>query len=247
MKNIFTISLALALAAPGTVALAQHNHHAGQDPVAASVADNLRPAADRERDANRKPAEIVAFAGVKPGDKVAEIAPGGGYYTRILARTVGPEGHIYALMPAFFADRPGGLDNINALAEQYGNVTVVVADFAALDLPEPVDLVWTTENYHDMANGDIAAVNASVFAALKPGGIYFVEDHSAPGTGMSATSTLHRIDPAAVTEQVTGAGFGLEASSDVLANPDDPKDVPVSDPAVRGKTEKFALRFKKPE
>ena len=247
MRSTITISLALGLALPASAALAQHDHHANHEAVTAAVADELRPAADRERDANRKPAEIVSFAGVQPGDKVAEIAPGGGYYTRILAKTVGPEGHVYALMPAFFANRPGGLDNINALAEQYPNVTVVVADFAALDLPEPVDLVWTTENYHDMANGDIAAVNASVFAALKPGGIYFVEDHSAPGTGMSATSSLHRIDPAAVTEQVTGAGFALEASSDVLANPDDPKDVPVRDPAVAGKTEKFALRFRKPE
>jgi predicted methyltransferase len=106
--------------------------------------------------------------------------------------------------------------------------------------------VWTTENYHDMANGDIAAINASAFAALKPGGIYFVEDHSAPGTGMSATSTLHRIDPEAVKEQVAAAGFTLEDSSDLLANPDDPKDVSVRDPAVAGKTEKFALRFRKP-
>ena len=246
MRNAIAISLALVLAAPGTAAFAQHEHHAEHDTIAAAVADDLRPEADRQRDPNRKPAEIVGFAGVEPGDKVAEIAPGGGYYTRILAKAVGPEGHVYALMPAFFANRPGGLDNINALAAQYPNVTVVVADFTALDLPEPVDLVWTTENYHDMANGDIAAINASAFAALKPGGIYFVEDHSAPGTGMSATSTLHRIDPEAVKEQVTAAGFLMEDSSDLLANPDDPKDVSVRDPAVAGKTEKFALRFRKP-
>jgi predicted methyltransferase len=157
--------------------------------IAMAVADEQRPAADRERDPNRKPAEIVSFAGVEPGDKIAEIAPGGGYYTRILAKAVGPEGHVYALMPAFFANRPGGLDNINALAAQYPNVTVVVADFAALDLPEPVDLVWTTENYHDMANGDIAAINSSAFAVLKPGGLYFVEDHSAPGA--SCGGRLH--------------------------------------------------------
>jgi predicted methyltransferase len=246
MKQAITFALTLALAVPGTAAFANHHEHQGHDMIAMAVADEQRPAADRERDPNRKPAEIVSFAGVEPGDKIAEIAPGGGYYTRILAKAVGPEGHVYALMPAFFANRPGGLDNINALAAQYPNVTVVVADFTALDLPEPVDLVWTTENYHDMANGDIAAINASAFAALKPGGIYFVEDHSAPGTGMSATSTLHRIDPEAVKEQVAAAGFTLEDSSDLLANPDDPKDVSVRDPAVAGKTEKFALRFRKP-
>ena len=211
---------------------------------AAAVADSRRPAADVARDPLRKPAEIVAFAGVRRGDVVAEIAPGGGYYTRILAETVGPEGKVYALMPAFFADRPGGLDAINALAAQYPNVEVVVADFAALELPRPVDLVWTTENYHDFANGNIAAINASTFRALKPGGIYFVEDHSAPGTGLTATSTLHRIDPAAVTEQVIAAGFALEANSDLVHNPADPHTANPRD--VQPTSDKFALRFRRP-
>src|SRR5690606_26469063 len=187
-------SLAFALISAGLVlggsALAQAP--AATEAISTAVADAARPDADKARDAVRKPAEIVAFAGIEPGDKVAEIAPGGGYYTRILSKAVGPQGKVYALMPAFFANRPGGLDAINALAEQYGNVEVVVIDYAATELPEPVDLVWTTENYHDLANGDIAAVNGWVFKALKPGGIYFVEDHAAPGTGTSATSTLHR-------------------------------------------------------
>jgi len=218
--------------------------------IADAVADPLRPEQDKERDANRKPAQIVEFAGVKPGDVVAEIAPGGGYYTRILAKAVGPEGHVYAMMPEFFANRPGGLDGINALAAQYPNVTVVTADFTDFTLDQPVDLVWTTENYHDFHNGptaNIAGVDASVFKALKPGGIFFVEDHSAPGTGTDATQTLHRIDPAAVIEEVTAAGFELDGQSDILANPDDPHDVGVRDPSVAGKTDKFALRFKKPE
>ena len=148
-------------------------------------------------------------------------------------------------MPAFFANRPGGLDAINALAEQYGNIEVVVVDYAATKLPEPVDLVWTTENYHDLANGDIATVNKWAFEALKPGGIYFVEDHSAPGTGTSATSTLHRIDPAAVKEQVGAAGFTLDAESDLLRNPNDPHDV--NPRQVQPTSDKFALRFRKPE
>lgn len=214
--------------------------------VAAAVADPGRPATDTARDAARKPGEIVTFAGVKPGDIVAEIAPGGGYYTRILAKAVGPKGHVYAMMPSFFASRPGGLDAINKLAAEYGNVTVVVADFADFTLEKPVDLVWTTENYHDMANGNIAGINGSVFKALKPGGIYFVEDHSAPGTGLAATRTLHRIDPAAVKTAVAEAGFTLEAESDVLHNPDDKHDLGVSDPAIKGETDKFALRFRKP-
>lgn len=239
-------SLALALISAGLVlgggALAQSP--AVTEAISAAVSDTARPEADKARDANRKPAEIVAFAGVEPGDKIAEIAPGGGYYTRILSKAVGPQGKVYALMPAFFANRPGGLDAINALAAQYGNVEVVVIDYAATELPEPVDLVWTTENYHDLANGDIATVNGWAFKALKPGGIYFVEDHSAPGTGTSATNTLHRIDPEAVKEQVTAAGFTLDAESDLLHNPNDPHDV--SPREVQPTSDKFALRFRKP-
>ncbi len=219
----------------------------GDSLIEAAVADPVRPAADRARDQARKPAEIVRFAGIEPGDVVAEIAPGGGYFTRILAVSVGPEGHIYAMMPQFMAERPGGLDAINEIADFYGNVTVMVVDFADFELEEPVDLVWTTENYHDLANGDIAAVNQSVFKALKPGGTYFVEDHSAPGMGLSVTSTLHRIDPVAVVDGVIEAGFVLEAELDILSNPDDPHDVSVRDPSVAGQTDKFALRFRKPE
>ena len=241
MRKLITAAALIALA--GAVpSVAQDS--APSPAIAAAVADAQRPAADTACDALRKPAEIVAFAGVKPGDKVAEIAPGGGYYTRILAKAVGPQGKVYALMPAFFANRPGGLDAINALAEQYGNIEVVVVDYAATKLPEPVDLVWTTENYHDLANGDIATVNKWAFEALKPGGIYFVEDHSAPGTGTSATSTLHRIDPAAVKEQVGAAGFTLEAESDLLRNPNDPHDV--NPRQVQPTSDKFALRFRKP-
>jgi predicted methyltransferase len=218
--------------------------------IAAAVADDARPAADRDRDPHRKPAEIVVFAGVKPGDIVAEMMPGGGYYTRILSKAVGPNGKVYALLPAAFASRPGALDAINALAAQYGNVEVLTLDLTKFTLPEPVDVVWTTENYHDFHNGptaNIAGLNGSAFAALKPGGIYFIEDHAAKdGTGVTATSTLHRIDPAAAISEATAAGFTLDGRSNVLANPGDPKDVGVRDPAVRGETEKFALRFRKP-
>ena len=244
--------LALALVSVG---LAVGGVAAAQTPAstaaaAAAVADTARPEADRARDGERKPAEIVAFAGVRPGDVVAEIAPGGGYYTRILSKTVGPEGHVYALVPAGFAQRPGGLDALNALAESLGNVTVMATDLTTLTLDRPVDLAWTSENYHDMHNGptpSFAGVNAAVFAALKPGGIYFVEDHAAAaGAGPGVTQELHRIDPAQAIAEVTSAGFVLDAQSDVLTNPNDPKTVGVRDPSVQGETEKFALRFRKP-
>jgi len=241
-KALFVAAAGMALIAAPAPVLA--DHHAGA--IVEAVADPARPEADVARDAARKPAEIVAFAGVEPGMKIAEIAPGGGYYTRILSKAVGPQGKVYALMPAFFANRPGGLDGINALAEEYGNIEVVVIDYAATRLPEPVDLVWTTENYHDLANGDIATVNSWAFDALKPGGIYFVEDHSAPGTGTSATSTIHRIDPQAVKDQVGLAGFMLEGESDLLVNPADPLDISPRE-VTEGVSTKFALRFRKLE
>ena len=246
MRRIARIAAIVGLAVAGTAALAQSPV---PQAIAAAVADSGRPEADKARDGARKPAEIVAFAGVRTGDKVAEFLPGGGYYTRILAKAVGPQGHVYVLVPAGFAQRPGGLDGLNALAAQYGNITVVATDLTNFTLPEPVDLAWTTENYHDMHNGptpSFAGINEATFRALKPGGIYFVEDHSsAPGTGTTVTSTLHRIDPAAVIEEVTAAGFALDAQSDLLANPADPKTAGVRDPSVQGETEKFAMRFRK--
>lgn len=248
MKKALLIGAgALALVVCGAAGLAQGS----SDSIAAAVADPGRPATDTARDADRKPAQIVAFAGVKPGDKVAELIPGGGYYTRILAKTVGPKGHVYAIVPTFFSTRPGGLDGINAIAKDYGNVTVVVADMNNFSVPEPVDLVWTSENYHDLHNGpnaNVAADNAAVFDALRPGGTYYVEDHAAAtGAGATVTSTLHRIEPAAAISEIEAGGFKLEAKSDLLADPADTHDKPVFDPSIRGKTDKFALRFRKPE
>ena len=241
-KRLIVLPLAAALLAScATVDLPEVATNAA---IAAAVADPRRPDNDTARDPLRKPAQIAAFAGVEPGMKIAEMAPGGGYYTRVLAGSVGPTGKVYALMPAFFASRPGGLDGINALAAEYGNIEVVVVDYATTELPEKVDLVWTTENYHDFANGNVAQSNEWAFKALKPGGIYFVEDHSAPGTGLTATSTLHRIDPEAVVEQVTAAGFSLDARSSLLYNPNDPHTVNPRE--VEPTSDKFALRFRKP-
>jgi len=248
MRASFAYAAILALSTAGMAIAA--GAPSPSPAVAAAVADSARPAADVARDAVRKPAQIVAFAGVKRGDKVAEIMPGGGYFTRILAKTVGPKGHVYGLVPEGFAKRPGALDGLNALAKQYPNVTIVTADMAAFKLPEPVDVVWTSENYHDFHNGpnaNIAGLNAAAYAALKPGGVYYIEDHAAAaGAGTTATSTLHRIDPAAAISEVEKAGFKLDGRSTLLANPKDAHDKPVFDPSIRGHTDKFALRFRKP-
>src|SRR5690349_2118393 len=115
--------------------------------IAAAVADASRPDSDKGLDANRKPAETLAFAGVKPGMVVAELGPGRGYYTRLLAKAVGSTGKVYAVLTTAQAARPGVLDAMNALAAAYPNVKLITVDYATMALPEKADLFWTTENY----------------------------------------------------------------------------------------------------
>ena len=232
-------------------------------PVAAAVADTSRPAADTDRDAARKPAEMLAFAGIKPGQQIVELLPGGGYFTRVLSLTVGPKGHVYALgfpprpapaggsAPAMAMAMASPLDTL-AKDPHYPNITVLT--MAALNSDPPgvpqVDLVWTSDNYHDLHNGptaDIAAFNKRVFSVLKSGGIFVVIDHvAAAGHGTSDTSTLHRIDPEAVKSEVEAAGFKLAGSSDAAHNPDDPHTAAVRDGSIRGHVDQLALKFVKP-
>ena len=237
--------MAFVVAAP--LAQASDKISAG---ISAAVADAGRPAEDKERDANRKPAESIAFAGIKKGDHVAELLPGGGYFTRIFSKVVGDKGVVYALVPP---PRPNGPDPAaaaNAIAAADKNVKVATLGQDKL-APEPVDVVWTSQNYHDLhnrPNADLAAFNKNVFDALKPGGTYLVLDHAAEaGSGTRDTSTLHRIDPEVVKTEVTAAGFKLEGSSDVLKNPQDPHTANVRDPSIRGKTDQFILKFRKPK
>ena len=217
--------------------------------IAAAVADSGRPDADKARDASRKPAETVAFAGVKPGMVVAELGAGGGYYTRILAKAVGPKGKVFALVTAGQAARPGALDAIKAVAAAYPNVSVVTVDFATMMLPEKADLFWTTENYHDFHNGptaNIVGLDKSVFDNLKPGGIFYVEDHSAaPGAGLEATSKVHRMDVAVAKTELTAAGFKLDKEGDVLHNPADNRTAANSE-GGHFATDRFMLRMKRP-
>jgi predicted methyltransferase len=224
--------------------------------IAAAINDPARPESDRQRDANRKPADTLAFAGIKRGDKVAELIPGGGYFTRLLSGVVGERGRVYAVAPPRRADAPADAPDpaarLNPITgdSRYRNVKVLVERVTALSVPEPVDVVWTSENYHDIHNiagADLQAVNRAVFDALKPGGVYLVLDHSAAaGSGVRDTSTLHRIDAEAVKAEVLAAGFVLDAQSELLANPGDPRTLPVFDPSIRGRTDQFIFRFRKP-
>ena len=247
MFRTFTIMSAtvVALATLSGTVLAQ----AVPDYVAAAVADTARPAEQTADDAVRLPVETVKFAMIAQGDVVAEVRPGGGYYTRILSKVVGPNGKVYAVDSAErLKDTPDRMDKIAALTATYTNVKVATPPFAALnEIGEPLDAVWTSANYHDMINGqtpeEMAAFNKGIFSALKPGGIYFILDHAAPdGSGLSATKTIHRIDAAAIKEQVTAAGFTLDAEGDALMRAAD-------DRTTKGAFEnsQFMLRFRKPE
>jgi predicted methyltransferase len=218
-----------------------------------SVAAAARPAADTARDADRKPGEMVAFAGIKRGDKVADLIPGGGYFTRVFAQAVGPKGHVYAVVPAALAERnPKAADGVKAIAAEpgYKNVSVLIMPMSGMAPANTLDVAWTSQNYHDIYNNMPSAgadFAKAVFTALKPGGVFVVVDHAAaPGTSDEAAKPLHRIDPAKIRAQVTAAGFVFEGQSQALANPADMHDKPVFDPAVRGRTDQFALKFRKP-
>jgi predicted methyltransferase len=218
--------------------------------ISAAVADAARPAADKDRDADRKPAETLAFSGVKPGDQVVDFLPGGGYFTRIFSKIVGPKGHVTALSPAGTPEKFTVAAKAIAADPAYGNVTAVEQKVA--DIPAgSVDLFWTSQNYHDLHNlpgADLVAVDKAIFAALKPGGTFIVLDHAATaGSGFQDTNTLHRIDPEAVKKEVESAGFVLKAQSDLLKNPNDPHTAKVFDPSIKGKTDQFILKFEKPK
>jgi predicted methyltransferase len=253
LRHAFILGAALS----ATFALSHAATAATPAYITAAVTDSARPDADKQRDANRKPAETLTFAGVKPGTKVVELVPGGGYFTRMFSKVVGPKGKVFAWVPPRPADAPADAPDraaaVRALAADagYSNITVVQglpeAGFAA----EPVDLVFTAQNYHDVHNAkafDTAAFNKKVFEALKPGGVFVVLDHSAEkGSGTRDTNTLHRIDEETVKSEVQAAGFKFEGASKVLANPDDPRTAKVFDPAIRGKTDQFILKFVKPK
>jgi predicted methyltransferase len=218
--------------------------------------DPRRPAGQIKLDAVRKPAQLLAFAQLAAGAKVVDFMSGNGYFTRIFSNAVGPGGHVYAFLPAeqVMNCAPAEVAGTQSLAAdvRYTNISVLSEATAKFQLPEKVDVIWTAQNYHDlhdsfMGPADVAALNRAFFNALKPGGIYLVIDHvAAPGSGFRDTETLHRIDPQAMRREIEAAGFIFEAQSKVLRNHGDDHHLSVFDPAVRGKTDQVAFRFRKP-
>ncbi len=238
---LFALASAAAAAEPAT--------------PAAVVAAPDRSAADRALDAGRHPAEMLAFFGIRPGMRVAELGAGGGYTTELLARVVGPKGRVYGQNPKFVLERFAEKPWSERLAKPV-NAPVVRVD-REFDDPLPpeakkLDAVLIVLFYHDTVwlGADRARMNAAVFAALKSGGIYGVIDHSArPGAGTSVTKTLHRIEESAVVSEIEKAGFELDATAGFLRNPADARDWNDSPSAAaerRGTSDRFVLKFRKP-
>lgn len=248
MRAVLTGVAIVALAASGALAK-EHKPAETKAAVTRALADPAR-ADQAVDDARRKALESIVFSGVGPGDTVVDYLPGKGYWTRIFTGVVGPKGHVYPMWPAVSAARATAVvDDLKG--RNLANVTPVVQTGNIPASDTPVDLFWTVENYHDVANAGgeqaLAAVNKGVFNLLKPGGIYIVIDHaSAPGTGITTTNTLHRIEPAVVKAQVIAAGFQFVGESDALRNPADDHSLKVFDPAIRGHTDQFIYKFRKP-
>jgi predicted methyltransferase len=240
MRNI-ALSLVLAISI-GTATTAS-----SQTPQSSPPAQPGPPALDPAW----KVPEVIAFTGIKKGDKVADIV--GGRLTASLAEAVGPNGKVYAVETAEVVKGHAQImDMMKALAAKSPNV-IVSADPVATPLPAGLDVVFIRQNYHDlydkfMGPADVPAFNKAVFAALKPGGVYVILDHVAvAGSGIAATDTLHRIDPARVKADVLAAGFKFDGESSILANSSDDHTKVVFDPSVRGHTDQFLYRFKKPK
>ncbi|MGZ5206779.1 MAG: class I SAM-dependent methyltransferase [Caldimonas sp.] len=244
--------------------------------VAEILASPDRSPADRSNDLRRKPYDMLNFIAIRPGMVALDLGAGGGYTSELLARSVGPAGQVYAqtaprvarpgpaepegaatppaVAAAASAPRPAPPAGLAARAKnlQAGHITVVVQPFEDPVPPElatgGLDLVTLMFNYHDLGHlgVDRARMNRAVFAALKPGGLYVIADHSGrPGTGISESGTLHRIEEAFLRAEVERAGFRLVASADFLRNPGDPRDRNTPDPPQP--KDEFVLKFVKPK
>lgn len=238
---------------------------AGTAPLSAAVPAWLgkavsapdRPAVAAALDSGRKPAEVLAFLGLKPGMAAADIMTGSGYWAEILANAVGPRGKVTAFEPAQFYNDPDEQKIWKALAERRQDIDFVRYPFESWSAGgRQFDFVMLSLNYHDLywesaqygiARTDPQAFLTALFAAVKPGGVVGIIDHvGAAGDTRAIVDKLHRIDPAVVQADFERAGFRLDAKSPLLANPADDHAKLVFAPEIRGKTDRFLYRFRKP-
>jgi predicted methyltransferase len=258
-STIIAIALTLLFIASARAnsAEVEHDHAIAQSQIPKYIVDAVnspaRPAADRNLDASRKPEQLLAFFGIKPGMKVADLWAGGGYTTDLLARTVGPDGKVYSQNMEAPTRFKKAAEMWHARVKETGmsNVVEITKPFDSPDLlavpPGSLDAVIINMNYHDMVGQGFNRndINRAVFTALKPGGIYGLVDNSAkPGTGANDANTLHRIDENFEVGEIEKAGFRLAATSDILRNPNDPRTEPFW--KVNHTQDRFVLKFIKP-
>lgn len=253
MKTI-KISIVAGMMLSSSAALAMVDHHEVPANIKAAVANSERSERDFKSDAGRKPAEVLTFIGIKDGMSVLDINSGSGYYTELLSHAVGPDGKVIA--------HNGGIywnfvkKNIaKRYDDRLANVTQIHNGHEEVDVPAAsIDVATLMMAYHDYfldSEGrekpeDMAAIMVSIYNSLKDGGTLIVTDHIAPtGSGTEAGQTLHRIDPALVKKQILAAGFKLVATSDLLSNSDDDHTINVFNPEIRGKTDRFIMKFQK--
>jgi predicted methyltransferase len=223
-----------------------------------AVANEARPEADRGRDAGRKPAEVLEFFGIAPGMTVLDMFSGGGYYTEMLSYTVGENGRVIAQSNEAYLQFVGDEFEKRYLGGRLTNVQVLMAENNELELEaDSLDAVMLVLSFHDLFYAapddgwpaiDVPAFLAELHSGLRTGGIVGIIDHyAADGAPSDTGGTTHRIDPAIVVAAMTAAGFELGGQSDMLRNPEDDYEKIVFDPELRGKTDRFVMRFRKPE
>jgi len=257
MRPTLLFALCSALAASLLVAAAgasRADHHRGAAPaLAKKLGESDRPDDDKARDAGRRPAEMMVFLGVAPGMTALDLIAAGGYYTEVLSVTVGPEGHVYAQNNEYVLKIRDGVNEKMMSArlanDRLPNVRRLDREISDLGLaPASVDVAITALNFHDIYNGGGAEAAesflANVYAALKPGGVLGIIDHV--GDPDEDNKELHRVEERSAVEAAKAVGFVVEARSDALHSAEDDHTKNVFDPSIRGKTDRFALRLRKP-
>jgi predicted methyltransferase len=229
----------------GGVADAQDNQIAR---LRAALAAPERSADNKERDAARKPVEVVEFLGIEDGMTVLDIFAAGGWYTEVLSAAVGPTGKVYSQNPPFFLSRPGFAEAETERNERLGNIEPIHGEVADAGIAGQVDVAITNNNLHDMYNsgGEAAAMAMiqGVYDALKPGGVFGVMDHV--GIAGEPNADLHRMEVAAARDLLVKAGFTIEAESDLLANPADDHTRGPGDDSLGGNSDRFLIKARKP-
>ncbi len=245
-SSLLALLLAGTLGAVSPVAVA--------DALDSAIAAPERPAADRERDAGSRPAEVLRFFGIPSGGVAVDLFAGGGYYSEILSRAMGEGSTVYMHNNAAYLGFAGDAANERTARNRLPGVIRYERELDAIDLPDDsVDLVLMVMTYHDLyykTDGwdlDPDAFFNTVHRILKPGGTLAIVDHEAlPDSGAAAAQDLHRIDPAFARQDIEGRGFEFAGASDLLANAEDPLTANVFDKSIRGKTAKFIYKFMEP-